>query len=99
MPTLTAPTGRDHPSPARVRRHRGWIVAMVAVLAAAVGIFVVVAGRRADEAPVAARPELQRVLVELTSGRGRIAPGATGYVAGPHGTWSGAAGVAGAATG
>ena len=71
---------------------------MVAVLAVAVGIFVVVAGRRADQAPFAARPELQRVLVELTSGSARIAPGATAYVAGPHGTWSGAAGVADVAT-
>jgi D-alanyl-D-alanine carboxypeptidase len=48
---------------------------------------------------VVRRPELQRVLVELTSMRGRIAPGATAYVAGPHGTWSGAAGVADVATG
>jgi D-alanyl-D-alanine carboxypeptidase len=54
---------------------------------------------RADRSPVVARPDLQRVLVELTSGSGRIAPGATAYVSGPHGTWSGAAGVADAATG
>jgi hypothetical protein len=37
---------------------------MVAVLAAAVGIPVALVGRRADQTPVAARPELQRVLVE-----------------------------------
>jgi D-alanyl-D-alanine carboxypeptidase len=99
MPTATAPTGRDHPSPARVRRHRGWIVVVVAVLVAAVAVPVTLVGMRADRAPVAARPELQRVLVELTSSSGRIAPGATAYVAGPHGTWSGAAGVADAAIG
>jgi D-alanyl-D-alanine carboxypeptidase len=40
------------------------------------------------------RPDLQRVLVQLTSGSTPIAPGATAYVAGPHGTWLGAAGVA-----
>jgi hypothetical protein len=60
MPTVTAPTGRDHPSPARARRHRGWIVVVVAVNVAAVGVPVTLAGMRADRAPVAARPELQR---------------------------------------
>ena len=46
-----------------------------------------------------ARPELQRVLDGLVTGAGRVAPGATAYVSGPHGTWSGAAGVADVATG
>jgi D-alanyl-D-alanine carboxypeptidase len=75
-----------------------WILVAVA-LVAAVGIPVALVSGRADRAPVAARPELQHVLDGLTSGSGRIAPGATAYVAGPHGTWSGAAGVANAATG
>jgi D-alanyl-D-alanine carboxypeptidase len=99
MPTVTAPTGRDHPSPARVRRHPGWIVVVVAVIVAAIAIPAALVGRRADRAQVAARPELQQVLVELTGGSGRMAPGATAYVAGPHGSWSGAAGVADTATG
>lgn len=46
-----------------------------------------------------ARPDLQRILNTLVTGSGRIAPGATAYVAGPHGVWSGAAGVANAKTG
>ncbi len=48
---------------------------------------------------VSARPDLQRVLDGLVRGPHRVAPGATAYVVGPHGTWSGAAGVAVAATG
>jgi D-alanyl-D-alanine carboxypeptidase len=87
VPTITAPTGSDHPNPTRVRRRAGWILAIVAV-----AISVTVVSTRADRAQVAARPDLQRVLAELTSGSARIAPGATAYVAGPHGTWSGAAG-------
>lgn len=38
--------------------------------------------------------QLQRVLDEAVSGPGRLSPGATAYVAGPDGSWSGAAGVA-----
>jgi D-alanyl-D-alanine carboxypeptidase len=101
VPTVTAATRSDHPSLARVRRRRraAWILAIVAVVVVAVAIPVTLVSRRADRAPVLARPELQRVLVELTSGPGRIAPGATAYVAGPQGSWSGAAGVAEVATG
>jgi D-alanyl-D-alanine carboxypeptidase len=66
---------------------------------AAVAIPATLISGRADRSPVAARPELQRVLVGLTSGSGPIAPGATAYVAGPRGTWSGAAGVADTTTG
>ena len=46
----------------------------------------------------AARPKLQRVLERLVSGNERIAPGASAIVSGPRGSWSGAAGVADAAT-
>ena len=46
-----------------------------------------------------ARPELQRVLDDLVTGPDRVAPGATVYVYGPHGTWQGASGVADASTG
>ena len=40
------------------------------------------------------RPELQRMLEGLVTGPRRIAPGVTAYVSGPHGTWTGAAGIA-----
>jgi D-alanyl-D-alanine carboxypeptidase len=98
MSTVTAPTGTDHPSPARVRRRAALIVAIVAVVIVAAGIPVTVVSMRADRAPPVDRPDLQRVLVQLTSGSTPIAPGATAYVAGPHGTWLGAAGVADVAT-
>jgi D-alanyl-D-alanine carboxypeptidase len=97
VPTVTAPTGTDHPSPPRVRRRAAWIVVIVAVVIVAAGIPVTVS-MRADWAPPVDRPDLQRVLVQLTSGSAPIAPGATAYVAGPHGTWLGAAGVADVAT-
>lgn len=48
---------------------------------------------------VSARPDLQRILDALVRGSHRVAPGATAYVVGPHGTWSGAAGLAVAARG
>jgi D-alanyl-D-alanine carboxypeptidase len=99
MPTVTASPGRAHASPARARRHPARILVAVAVLVAAVAVPAALVGMRADQAPVAARPELQRVLDGLTSGSRRIAPGATAYVAGPQGSWSGAAGVADVATG
>jgi D-alanyl-D-alanine carboxypeptidase len=98
VPTVIAPTATGHPSPPRARRPAAWILAIVAAVVA-VGIPASVVSLRADRAPVVARPDLQGVLVELTSGSARIAPGATAYVAGPHGTWSGAAGVADTATG
>jgi D-alanyl-D-alanine carboxypeptidase len=55
----------------------------------------VVLGRTvlADESE-AARPELQEILDGLVSGPATLAPGATASVAGPKGTWSGAAGLA-----
>jgi hypothetical protein len=99
VPTVSAPTGSHHASPPRVRRRAAWIVAIVALVIIAAGIPVSLVSMRADRALPVARPELQRALVELTSGSGRIAPGATAYVAGPRGTWSGAAGVADVATG
>jgi D-alanyl-D-alanine carboxypeptidase len=45
------------------------------------------------EAARSSRTELQRILDGVVAGRGKIAPGATAFVSGPHGTWSGAAGV------
>ena len=40
------------------------------------------------------RPGFQRILDGLVSGPQRVAPGATAYVFGPHGTWVGSAGTA-----
>jgi D-alanyl-D-alanine carboxypeptidase len=40
------------------------------------------------------RADLAGVLTDLTSGAGRVAPGATAYVRGPAGTWLGSAGTA-----
>jgi D-alanyl-D-alanine carboxypeptidase len=45
------------------------------------------------------RTELQSVLDPLVTGPSMAAPGATAYVSGPHGTWSGAAGLANVKTG
>lgn len=47
----------------------------------------------------APRPKLQQILDGLVSGRSAIAPGATAYVSGPHGSWTGAAGIADTRTG
>ena len=55
-------------------------------------------GRTAvSQGATAKRPDLQRIIDRLVTGRGRIAPGVTAYVAGPRGTWVGAAGMADAA--
>ena len=45
-----------------------------------------------------ARLELQRILDRLAIGRDRIAPGATAYVAGPHGSWVASSGLANVTT-
>jgi D-alanyl-D-alanine carboxypeptidase len=48
----------------------------------------------------ATRPELmQGVLDGIVTGPDRLAPGATAYVSGPHGTWLGSAGFANVETG
>ena len=44
------------------------------------------------------RPGLQRILDGLVAGPSALAPGATAYVSGPHGSWVGAAGVADTST-
>ena len=49
--------------------------------------------------PPNSRPGRQRVLDGLVSGPGRIAPGVTAYLAGPHGVLIGSAGVANLKTG
>lgn len=44
------------------------------------------------------RPGLQRILDRAVAGPSKVAPGATAYVSGPHGSWLGAAGVADTST-
>lgn len=70
-----------------IRRHVVLLAALAAAAAAALAVMV--ASR--DTSP--ARPELDRILVELTTGPGRIAPGATAFVEGPQGEWTSAVGV------
>jgi D-alanyl-D-alanine carboxypeptidase len=53
---------------------------------------------RSDGAKPTGRPELQRILDDVVTGRHRLAPGATAFVSGPRGTWLGSAGVADIAT-
>lgn len=73
---------------------------LAAALALAAGVLiaaVLIAGRGGSSQP-AARPDLQRIIDRLVSGRDRVAPGVTAYVSGPQGTWAGAAGLANVAT-
>ena len=85
----------------QLRRHR-WLLFSVAASVAALGIVVAVdraffsAATRVCpvEATQGSRPGLQRILDGLAAGPSRLAPGATAYVSGPRGSWSGAAGVA-----
>jgi D-alanyl-D-alanine carboxypeptidase len=78
----------------RVRRPHGWIIWLVAGLVAASAIGVVVDRTVRSPPTPAAHAEQQRILERLVTGPERIAPGVTAYVAGPHGTWLGSAGVA-----
>jgi len=57
------------------------------------------AGRSARAGNPTGASEQQQVLDVLVSGPHRIAPGVTAYVSGPHGTWTGAAGMANVGTG
>jgi D-alanyl-D-alanine carboxypeptidase len=76
-------------------RPGAWMLA-ACVVAAAIAVTV---ERTTVSKPVAARPELQRILDGLVAGHGRVAPGVTAFVAGPRGSWSGAAGLANVKTG
>jgi len=81
------------PLPHRVHWPHRWVVRLVVGLVVAAGIAVGV--DRAFIAGQQTRPEfMQAVLNGLVTGPNRLAPGATAYVSGPHGTWVGSAGVA-----
>jgi D-alanyl-D-alanine carboxypeptidase len=63
-------------------------------LAVVAGIAVTIDRAVFSEETQTARPDLQRILDGLVTAPSRITPGVTAYVSGPHGTWTGAAGVA-----
>jgi D-alanyl-D-alanine carboxypeptidase len=87
------------PLPRRIRqRHRRALWLLVG-LAATAGIAAAVDRTMFSGATQPARPDLQRILDGLVAGPTRLAPGATAYVAGPRGSWLGAAGIADAGTG
>jgi len=75
----------------------GLVLAPVAALAIVVGIDRAFFSESAKTCPFettqSSRPGLQRILDGAVSGPSALAPGATAFVSGPHGTWSGAAGV------
>ena len=81
------------PFPHRVHWPHRWLAWLVVGLVVAAGIAVGV--DRAFFAGQQTRSEyMQGVLDRAVTGRDRLAPGATAYVIGPHGTWVGSAGVA-----
>jgi D-alanyl-D-alanine carboxypeptidase len=82
------------PVPHRVRRPHGWVVLLVVGLLVVAAVGVVVDRTVGSQPTPVARPELQQILDGLVTGPGRIAPGVTAYVSGPHGGWLGSAGVA-----
>ena len=101
---IVAPTGRlmsvsteAHRLPHRLRLPRRRLLWLLAGLAVAAGIAV---DRTAFSGGArSGRSDLQRILDGLVKGDGAIAPGATAYVAGPRGSWAGAAGIANSKTG
>jgi D-alanyl-D-alanine carboxypeptidase len=87
------------PVPHRVRRPHGWMAWLLVGLVAAAAVGVVVDRTVGSKEAPATRAGPQRILDGLVTGPDRIAPGVTAYVAGPHGTWLGSAGVANVKTG
>lgn len=88
------------PSLHRVRRphvRTAWLAVGVVLVAAAAAVLVDRAVFSKSAQP--ARPDLQRILDGLVTGRDRVAPGVSAYVSGPHGTWVGSAGLANVKTG
>jgi D-alanyl-D-alanine carboxypeptidase len=79
------------------QRRAVWVLAALAAAAATVAVAIdrTVVSHSAQPS----RPDLQRILDGLVAGPHRVAPGATAYVVGPHGTWVGAAGLANVKTG
>ena len=79
--------------PRRLHWPRRGVLWLLAGLVAAAGIALGV--ERTLFAGRETRSEfMQRTLDGLVTGSSRLAPGATAYVSGPHGTWAGSTGVA-----
>lgn len=96
---MRAAAGRAIAGDALVSRRSLVLVLLAVVLAAAAAavvldrtVFSRTAAPCVPRVTRSARPALQRILDGAV--RGKLAPGATAYVSGPHGTWSGASGVA-----
>lgn len=89
--------------PPRRRTRRIWraVVALLLVLGVAVVAdrVVVSAIEHASGLTFTNRPDLDSDIDGLVIGTARMAPGATAFVAGPHGVWRGAAGIANVRTG
>ena len=90
----------------RIRRPYRWVLWSVVGMVAALGIMIAVdrvffsvttpaCSFQPTQSP---RPRLQRILDGVVAGPSQLAPGVTAYVSGPHGSWSGAAGVADTST-
>ena len=73
--------------------------AMLAGLVAAVMAVAIAIPLSLGGGTTTSRTGFQRILDGLVSGPQRVAPGATAYVFGPHGTWVGSAGIANVKTG
>ncbi len=84
----------------RIRSRHSRAIGLIAGLLVVAAVVAVLVDRLGfSERTQADRPDLQRILDGLVTGRGRVAPGVTAYVSGPHGTWLGSAGLANVKTG
>ncbi|HET9286470.1 MAG TPA: hypothetical protein VFO26_02825, partial [Gaiella sp.] len=84
-------------SPGRSRRRLVGSLLLALLLFAGAALVVRSVLVSADRA--SARPELQRILDGLVTGRGQVAPGVTAFVSGPRGSWAGSAGYSNVETG
>jgi D-alanyl-D-alanine carboxypeptidase len=92
-------SAHTQPFSERARRPSRWALVGIAALLVAAGLAIAIDLAFFSGGSPPQRPELQRILDGLVTGPGRIAPGATAYVSGPHGTWQGSAGTADVRTG
>jgi D-alanyl-D-alanine carboxypeptidase len=69
-----------------------WLGLVAVILAGGLAVFIdrTVSSGGPQNSP----PGPQRLIDGLVTGSGRVAPGVTAYVAGPHGAWVGSAGIA-----
>ena len=95
--------GTEHRLRHRIGRRRRRLLWLLVAPVAALGIVIAIdraffAPRRCMRAPSSARSRRARGCSKFSTTwspvQSSVAPGATAYVSGPHGTWAGAAGVA-----